>query len=56
MKKHRLLALLINNFPLVKAYRFRRRMRAKKLKIRQIKDEPIKLRRYLIMSGTIRRL
>lgn len=49
--------LLINGFPLVREIRVRRKLRQKRMRMQKlIKDEPKKLRRYVIQSGTIRRL
>lgn len=49
--------LLINGFPLVRELRLRRKLRQKKIRMqRLIKDEPKRLRRYIMQSGTIRRL
>jgi hypothetical protein len=61
MKRPGLLSLLFNCFPFVrtfKAYRLRRKVSMRKVKIcRKLKkEEPTHLRRYVVMSGTIRRL
>lgn len=58
MKKHRFFSLLWNSFPFVRAYLLHRKIQAKKIKIcRKLKKiDPKHLRRYIIMSGTIRRL
>lgn len=57
-KVRRFLSSLINNFPLVRGFRLLKKMRHKKLKTQHklIKDEPKHLRRYVMLSGTIRRL
>ncbi|MES2142507.1 MAG: hypothetical protein V4471_06485 [Pseudomonadota bacterium] len=57
-KIRRFLSLLINCFPFVRAYRLRRKTRHKKLKMQRtwLKDEPKRLRRYVMLAGTIRRL
>lgn len=61
-KVRRFLSLLINNFPFVREFRLRKKIRHKKLKMQRklsrklSKDEPKHLRRYVMLSGTIRRL
>jgi len=54
----RFLSLLVNCFPWVREYRLHRKIRHKRLKIqlKLPKDEPKHLRRYVILSGSIRRL
>ncbi|MCH9636803.1 hypothetical protein A1D18_00155 [Candidatus Rickettsiella isopodorum] len=58
LKRSRFLSLLINCFPLVREFRLYKKMRHKKLKMRRklVKNDPKHLRRYVIQSGTIRRL
>ncbi len=49
--------LLINGFPLVRELRLRRKLRQKRIRMQNlIKDKPKHLRRYVMPSGTIRRL
>ncbi len=57
-KVRRFLSLLIKNFPLSREFRLRKKIRLKKLKMQHkiLKDEPKHLRRYVMSSGTIRRL
>lgn len=56
-KIRKFLSLLANGFPFVREFRTHRKIRQKRLKMRKfIKDEPKHLRRYVIQSGTIRRL
>ncbi len=57
-KCYRFLLLLVNCFPFVREYKLRKKNRYKRLKIQRkfLKDEPKHLRRYVVMSGTIRRL
>lgn len=61
MKRPGFLSLLFNCFPFVRtfrAYRLRRKASMRKIKMcRKLKKgEPKHLRRYVVMSGTIRRL
>lgn len=56
-KIRKFLSLLINGFPFVREFRLRRKIRHKRIKIKKrINDEPKHLRRYILQSGTIRRL
>ncbi|WP_342227080.1 hypothetical protein [Rickettsiella endosymbiont of Rhagonycha lignosa] len=56
-KIRKFLTLLANGFPFIREYRVRRKIRYKKLKMQKlIKDDPKHLRRYILQSGTIRRL
>lgn len=58
-KFRRFLSLLINGFPFVREYRLHRKLRHKKIKVQRnklAKVEPEHLRRYILMSGKIRRL
>lgn len=56
-KIRKFLSLLVNSFPFIREYRVRRKIRYKKLKMQKlIKDDPKHLRRYILRSGTIRRL
>ena len=54
----RFLALLLNCFPFVREYRLRQKIQKKRLKMQRKlrKDEPKRLRRYIMLAGTIRRL
>jgi hypothetical protein len=58
LKRSGFLSLLINCFPFVREFRLHKKIRHKKIKMQRklIKDEPKHLRRYVMMSGTIRRL
>lgn len=61
MKRPGLLSLLFNCFPFVRIfrmYRLRRKIGIRKVKMcRNLKKaEPDHLKRYVVMSGTIRRL
>jgi hypothetical protein len=57
-KVRKFLSLLINCFPFVREFRLRKKIRYKRLKMQcsLSKDEPKHLRRYILQSGTIRRL
>ncbi|TLY47853.1 MAG: hypothetical protein E6K54_05590 [Gammaproteobacteria bacterium] len=56
-KIRRFLLLLVNGFPFVRELRLRRKIRQKRIRMQKlIKDEPKHLRRYIMQSGTIRRL
>lgn len=56
-KVRKFLSLLINCFPFVGEFRLRKKIRYKRLKMQcSLKDEPKHLRRYILQSGTIRRL
>lgn len=56
-KIRKFLSLLVKGFPFIREFRLRRKIRRKRLKMQKIiKDEPKHLRRYLLQSGTIRRL
>lgn len=56
-KIRRFLLLLVNGFPFVRELRLRRKIRQKRVRMQKlIKDEPKHLRRYIMHSGTIRRL
>jgi hypothetical protein len=49
--------LLINGFPFVREFRLRKKLRQKRKRMKNlVKDEPKHLRRYIMQSGTIRRL
>lgn len=58
LKKFRFLSLLINSFPFVREFRLRKKIRLKRIKMsrRLSRDDAKHLRRYILMSGTIRRL
>ncbi|MFZ0219311.1 MAG: hypothetical protein WAL30_03800 [Candidatus Aquirickettsiella sp.] len=58
LKRYRFLSLLINCFPFVREFRLRKKIRHRRIKTQRksVKDEPKHLRRYVMMSGTIRRL
>jgi hypothetical protein len=56
-KIRKFLSLLVNGFPFVREFRVRKKIRYKRLKMQKlIKDDPKHLRRYILRSGTIRRL
>ena len=56
-KIRKFLLLLVNGFPFVREFRLRK-IRQKKIKMQRVvyKNEPKHLRRYIMQSGTIRRL
>lgn len=58
LKRPRFLSLLVKCFPFVREFRLRKKMRCRRINKRRKlpKDAPKHLRRYLMMSGTIRRL
>lgn len=58
LKRSRFLSLLINCFPFVREFRLRKKIHYRRLNKRRKlpKDEPKQLRKYILMSGTIRRL
>lgn len=56
-KLRKFLSLLVNSFPLVRKLRVNKKIRHKKLKMKKsIEEKPKQLGRYVIQSGTIRRL
>lgn len=58
LKFRKFLLSLMDGFPFVRELRLRKKLRNKRLKMQRklTKDEPKHLRRYIMMSGTIRRL
>jgi hypothetical protein len=58
LKRSGFLSLLVNCFPLVREFRLCKKIRNKRIKknLKLAKDEPKHLRRYVMLSGTIRRL
>lgn len=58
LKRPGFLSLLIDCFPFVREFRLRKKIRHKRLKMQRKlpKEEPKHLRRYVMLSGTIRRL
>ena len=57
-KRSGFLSLLISCFPFVREFRVRKKIRYRRINKRRKlpKDEPKHLRRYVMLSGTIRRL